>query len=124
MTEDAAHNGTRDAMQRALFAGRAAWACLDEMDIALEGALEATREQGVYSALQDAAQIDPHRREHRPGRRAKMAADPELRAFVEARFGTMTFDQMADAVANAFTLDRRVRRSAIHAWWSKHHKRT
>lgn len=122
MTDDKTH-GARDAMQRALFAGRAARACLDEMNTALEGALETTREQGVYSALQDAAPLDPHRREHRPGRRAKLAADPELRAFVEARLGTMTFDQIAEAVANAFPPERRVRRSAIHDWWSRHHKR-
>ena len=123
MTEDKTQ-GARDALQRALFAGRAAWACLDEMNSALERALEATREGGVYNALKDVAPIDPHRREHRPGRRAKMAADPELRAFVEARFGTMTFDRIAAAVAKTFPPQRQVRRSAIHDWWSKHYKRT
>lgn len=114
----------RAAIERALSASRAARACLDEMSIALEEALETTVEQGVYSALQDAAPPDPHRREHRPGRRAKLAADPELRAFVEARLGTMTFDDIAGAVADRFPPARRVRRSAIHDWWTKHHKRT
>ena len=113
----------REAIARALAASRAARACLGELDAALEGALEASLEEGLQQALHDPLPVDPHRADHRPGRRAKLAADPELRAFVEARFGTMTFDQIAAEVEAAFPPARRVRRSAIHQWWSLKHKR-
>ncbi len=35
----------------------------------------------------------------------------------------MTFDQLAEEVANHFPQDRRVGKSAIHDWWQKHGKK-
>lgn len=113
----------REALHRALGASRAICASLAELDTALEQAREADLEEGLESTLQDAPPLDAHRRDHRPGRQRILAADPELRAFVEARLGTMTFDQIAAAVADTFPPERRVRRSAIHDWWTRHHKR-
>lgn len=113
----------REALHRALGASRAIIASSSELETAIRAALDADVEGGVQQVLQDAPPLDPHRLAHRPGRTAKLAADPELRAFVEARLGAMTFDQIAAEVAATFPPDRRVRRSAIHAWWTKHHKR-
>lgn len=105
---------TLDATRGALVAQRAA---LDR----LEGRLQATLQ--ALSPPPDAPHTDPsaseHRRLHRPGRPAKLDTDPELRAFVEARLDTMTFSQIAAAVAARFPPDRIVRRSAIHHWWRK-----
>ncbi len=60
-----------------------------------------------------------HRRAHRMGRPAKIAADAELQAFVAARFDTLTFEQIAKEVADNFPPERRVSLSAIHRWWQK-----
>lgn len=100
----------------------------------LDGALQANRqliqhlendahETPVEAPVQRPVQPSQHLREHRPGRPKKLAADPELRAFVEARFNRMTFEQIADEVAQNFPPERRVAKSAIHAWWHAHYKR-
>ncbi|HKK34680.1 MAG TPA: hypothetical protein VJ994_00115 [Paracoccaceae bacterium] len=60
--------------------------------------------------------------DHRPGRRATLAADPELRAFAEARFNRMTFERIADA-AEAHFGERRLAKSAIHDRYDKNHRR-
>ncbi|MCF8516835.1 MAG: hypothetical protein K9G72_21110 [Rhodobacteraceae bacterium] len=60
-----------------------------------------------------------HRRAHRRGVPAKIATDPELQAFVSARFDALTFDQIAREAAENFTYERRVSRSSIHRWWLK-----
>jgi hypothetical protein len=60
-----------------------------------------------------------HRRQHRTGFPARLDADPELAAFVAARLDHMTYEAVAQAVAEHFPPARRVRRSAIHRWWSK-----
>nr|MCU0912667.1 hypothetical protein [Paracoccaceae bacterium] len=60
-----------------------------------------------------------HRRQHRPGVIAKLDADSELRAFVEARLDGMTFHELAAAVAERFPPNRRVGKSAI----GRHSKR-
>lgn len=73
--------------------------------------------------VQRPVQPSQHLREHRPGRPKKLAADPELRAFVEARFNRMTFDQIADDVAQNFPPERQVKRSAIHDWYRRVYKR-
>ena len=80
-------------------------------------------ETPVEAPVQRPVQPSQHLREHRPGRPKKLAADPELRAFVEARFNRMTFEQIADEVAQNFPPERRVAKSAIHAWWHAHYKR-
>lgn len=60
-----------------------------------------------------------HRRNHRPGRLAKLDTDDALRAFVLARIDQQTFTEIADAVAAQFPEDRRASRTAIHHWWTK-----
>ena len=61
-----------------------------------------------------------HIRQHRLSRPPKLASDPELRAFVEARLDYMTFPAIAEAVAQAFPPDRRVGKSTIHKWYQSH----
>ena len=96
---------------------------LPSLFTALEGAVQADRENGIEGALKGATTIAPHRRDHRPGRRANLVADPGLRAFALARLGAMTLEQIADTVAVALPPERRVCRSAIHQWWKRHHQR-
>jgi hypothetical protein len=60
-----------------------------------------------------------HRRAHRVGVPSKLATDPEVRAFVESRYDTHTFDDITKAVAETFPPERRVSRSSIHRWWQK-----
>jgi hypothetical protein len=60
-----------------------------------------------------------HRRQHRAGVPAKLDADPELRGFVQARLATMTFDDIVQAVADAFPPPRRISRSSLHRWWHR-----
>ena len=115
--------GPRDAMIRVQAANRALRASLAELDQALEAALEQGVERGIQQAVDGPPPLDPHRAEHRPGRAPTLAADPELRAFVEARFGAMTFDQIATDVAASFPPERRIRRSAIHQWWTRRKSR-
>ena len=91
----------REALHRALGAGNSLKAGIAELVTALEGAVQADRENGIEGALKGATTIAPHRRDHRPGRRAKLAADPGLRALALARPGTTTFEQIADTVAVA-----------------------
>lgn len=86
-----------------------------------EGRAKATLEQGVehglYSLPAPSEPASDYRREHRPGRQRIISADPELRVFIVARIDRMTFDQIATDVARHFPSERRVRKSAIHAWW-------
>lgn len=65
-----------------------------------------------------------HRRAHRPGRQPKIDADLELQAFLAARVDHMTFYELEAAVAQAFPEPRRVRKSAIHAWWQRTRDKT
>jgi len=60
-----------------------------------------------------------HRRQHRAGREAKIDSDPALKAFILARLDAMTYEDLAQAVAKHFPPDRRVGKSAIHAWNKK-----
>lgn len=62
------------------------------------------------------APVSDHRRLHKPGRPAKIDADPELRLFLQARIDRMTFEEMAADVTAHFPKDRRVAKSAIHSW--------
>ena len=64
-----------------------------------------------------------HRRAHRPGVQRKIDADPELQTFIRARIDRLTFTEMADEIAAHFPPARRVRRTAIHAWWKREKKR-
>lgn len=56
---------------------------------------------------------------HRRGGVPKLALDPELRAFVEARLPYMTFAQIAADVTAHFPPERRISLSAIHRWWQR-----
>jgi len=66
-----------------------------------------------------AAPITEHRRKYRPGRPAILDTDPELRAFVLAGIDRMTFPEIEAAIALQYPVERRVKKSAIHAWWKK-----
>lgn len=61
--------------------------------------------------------VTDHRASHRPGPAPKIASDPELEAFIRARISSMTFTEIADAVAAQFPPERQVKKSAIHKWW-------
>ena len=113
-----------EALHRALGASNCVKAGLAELDAALNDMFQADLKGGLEDALKDAPPPDAHRRNHRPGCAAILAADPELRAFVEARLGILTFNEIEAAVAEAFPPERHVKRSAIHQWWQRHHKRT
>ncbi len=109
------------ALRPALEAREAALDTLSALETALH-ALETRVEWSVKAALKAPSNAAQHRRAHKLGCPAKLAPDPELRAFVEARFDTLTFDQIAVAVADTFPPERRIARSSIHRWWKKHHK--
>lgn len=64
-----------------------------------------------------------HTRLHRPGRPSRIETDPELRRFVLARIDRMGFVDLANQIANHFPSDRRVGKSALHAWFHKHHRK-
>lgn len=102
---------------------RADVARIEQETEALLTSLEAGHETPVEAPVQRPVQPSQHLREHRPARPKKLAADPELRAFVEARFNRMTFEQIADKVAQNFPPERRVAKSAIQGWWHAHYKR-
>ena len=98
-------------------------ASLAEPGAALQAALESGFEAGLQDALKGAAAFgsSPRSSPQDPGTHpAKRAADPELRAFVEARLGVMTVEPISFAVASA--PDRRIRRCAIYGWWTRHRK--
>ncbi|KHQ53004.1 hypothetical protein [Mameliella alba] len=84
--------------------------------------LEGGVQQPVHSPVKGLPAPCAHRRAHRPGRPAKIDTDAELRAFILARIDALTFPQLEAEVAKAFPPARRVRKSAIHAWWTKHRK--
>lgn len=63
--------------------------------------------------------VPEHRKEHRPGRVAKLDADPTLRAFVLSRLERLTFEQIARDVEQHFPAGKRVGKSAIQAWYRK-----
>ncbi|MEM6941986.1 MAG: hypothetical protein AAF943_18470 [Pseudomonadota bacterium] len=75
-----------------------------------KGASKGSSNEGSRSA-------SDHRRQHRPGRPRRIDIDEELRAFIQTRIDTLTFDQIAAAVAESFPPHRQVKRSAIHDWY-------
>jgi hypothetical protein len=58
-----------------------------------------------------------HRRLHRRGQPAKIDRDPEVRAFIEARIGELTYDRLAAEARAAFGVRRAPSRSAIQRWF-------
>jgi hypothetical protein len=92
-------------------------ASLDAATVTIESLVN-TLSTGLKCPVKGDVKAD-HRRAHRRGIPAKIATDPELQAFVSARFDTLTFDQIAKEVAENFAPERRVSRSSIHRWWLK-----
>lgn len=89
---------------------------------ALKGNIQDALKRGVEPVIHQPFTTAPptceHRRAHRPGKPRKIDSDTELRAFIEARIDRMTFIELEDAIAERFPPERRVRKSAIHAWWT------
>ncbi len=102
---------------------RAAGAKLRAAETALEDLVQEAMNDPSHSALRCDVPVTDHRRHHRMGRPAKLDQDPELQAFVRARLDRLTFHQIEAEVAQAFPEDRRVRKSAIHAWWKRQSRR-
>ncbi len=95
---------------------------LTRVSIALEAALNGA---AVGTAPDPAAPAPDapacaHTAAHRPGRPARIAADPELYAFIRARVDRLTFHAIAAEVAATFPPARRVSATAIHRYWQKH----
>lgn len=92
----------------------------------LQGTVRAELAEGVPTPLQtpleDLPEPSEHRRAHRPGPPPRIDSDPELRAFIRARIDRMTFTALADEIARTFPPERRVGKSALHAWWQKNHR--
>ncbi|MGS4946977.1 hypothetical protein ACVDG3_15980 [Meridianimarinicoccus sp. RP-17] len=80
---------------------------------------ETTQAHVIAELPASTAPITEHRRNHRPGRPAVLDTDPELRAFVLARIDRMTFHEIEAEIALQYPVERRVKKSAIHAWWKK-----
>lgn len=83
-------------------------------------ALERAVKDGLKapSSLPDAG--CEHLRGHRPGRPSRIDTDRDLRNFVLARIDQMGFVDLANQIADYFPPDRRVGKSALHAWFRKH----
>lgn len=92
---------------------------LDRINQALETVLEGDVDASFNAVSGMVAPGLEYRRDHRPGRAAKIDCDLELRAFIVARIDTMTFEELAREVAIAFPSERRVRKTAIHQWWRR-----
>lgn len=60
---------------------------------------------------------------HRPGRPSKIETDPELRAFVIARLGSMTFPEIAEASRARFGQERGASTSGLHRFWTRNRAR-
>jgi hypothetical protein len=96
---------------------------LDRTIAALEQAVEDRVQRAVQALPEPTAPHSPHRAAHRPGRARLIDNDPELRAFITARIDSLTFYQLADDVAAHFPPERRVKKTAIHAWWKRQQSR-
>jgi hypothetical protein len=70
----------------------------------------------LQSGIDDGLTLAASPPARRPNRRAKIANDPELQAFVLARIMSMTFDQVLAEIAATFPENRRVSRAALHRW--------
>lgn len=98
---------------------RAADAALSRARSALDVAARDLSRARIDAQPPPAAPVTDHRREHRPGRPAKLDTDAELRSFVLARIDRMTFEEIAAEIAVEFPVKRRLAKSAIHTWWRK-----
>lgn len=103
----------REARELAAASVAATGRALDTLSTLVQTLVEGT----VEALPESAAPPSEHRRAHRMGHPPKIDSDPELRAFVAARIDRMTFAALADDIARHFPEPRRVRKSALHAWW-------
>lgn len=90
----------------------------------LDTGVERPLEDPVYPLPIPTVPVSDHRREHRPGKPPIIPTDPVLQAFITARLDRMTFAEIAADVAANFPKERRVGKSAIHAWWQSTRKPT
>lgn len=85
----------------------------------LEASLEQVIQASFNAPFKGPDLHTEHRRNHRRGTPAKLDADHELRAFVQARLATLTFEEIALEITRAFPKDRHVSRSSLHRWWTR-----
>ena len=109
----------RQAIHDAEKLTRAAMQACQRATTMVEGVLQTPLEDGFQCDVEPSE----HRRAHRSGRAPIIDTDPVLQAFIEARIDKLTFAEIAADVAAQFPPKRRVGKSAIHAWWQRHHKR-
>lgn len=115
------HPGTALAeLARMTAQARAAREALDAMAASLD-TLEAIIHRGLEAPFEGVFTALPTGALRRTGR-GKIEADPELQAFITARVTTMTFPELAAAVAARFPPERRVSTSSIHRWWHRRGK--
>jgi hypothetical protein len=89
------------------------------VQMTLQTAIEAQRSAAVAALPPCDIPATLHRREHRSGRTAKLDVDEMLQAFVLARIDRLTYQEIADEIAQHFPVDRRIGKSAIHSWWNR-----
>ena len=87
----------------------------------LQAALERLKAGAVQDRLPDLppSTAPPARHRRRPGRLSKIAADPELQAFILPLLDRLTYHQIAEEVGTHFPPERRVRHSGVHRWASR-----
>lgn len=74
---------------------------------------------GVEGGLQGPVSREGWIATHRGGRPSPFDVDEELRSFVEARLGRMTFAEIAAEVAASFPEGRRTSVSALSRYWRR-----
>lgn len=95
----------------------------EQAEIALNTAIKSAFKGGLRALEPSQIAVSEHRRLHRPGKQAVIDGDPELRAFIEARIDALTFKEIEQAVAKEFPKERRVKKSAIHSWWTRNRRK-
>jgi hypothetical protein len=105
--------GIRDHLSQASAELDVSMAAVDRAIATLKTALEACLQQSLNALPEPSAPISEHRREHRSGPTPKIAADPELQAFITARLDRLTFEEIAAEIAQHFPASRRVGRTTI-----------
>ncbi|WP_156114359.1 hypothetical protein [Paracoccus sanguinis] len=85
--------------------------------------LKRLRAAMAHKAIADLPDCDlpvtEHRRLHRSGAVPKIEHDPEMQSFILARVDRMTYQKIADAIAEHFPKDRHVHRATVHRWVKK-----
>ena len=81
--------------------------------------LAASKDAPLTERVLPSGSVCAHRRAHRTGRPPRIESDPDLRAFVDARLDTHTFVGLAAEVARLFPAERRVGKSALHAYFHR-----